>query len=104
MIGSGGLESWLSCRVALNAARTLRVYCINGITANVHACRDFVERSIGIVTALNPHIGYEKSTEIAAEALRTGKGVVELVREKKLLSEAQIRKILNPATLTRVIR
>jgi aspartate ammonia-lyase len=63
-----------------------------------------VERSIGIVTALNPHIGYERSTEIAAEALRTGKGVVELVREKKILSDAQIKKILNPATLTRVIR
>jgi aspartate ammonia-lyase len=88
----------------INAARTLRELCIDGITANADTCLAFVERSIGIVTALNPHIGYERSTEIAAEALRTGKGVVELVREKKILSDAQIKKILNPATLTRVIR
>jgi aspartate ammonia-lyase len=88
----------------MNAARTLRVHCIDGITANEDVCREFVERSIGIVTALNPVIGYERATEIAAEALRTGKGVVELVREKKLLSDAQIRKVLDPAALTRVIR
>jgi len=85
----------------LNAARTLRELCIDGITANEDVCRNFVERSIGIVTALNPLIGYERATEIAAEAQRTGKGVVELVREKKLLTDAQIRKVLNPAALTR---
>jgi len=84
----------------MNAARTLRIFCIEGIRANDRACRDFVERSIGIVTALNPVIGYDKATEIAAEALRTGKGVVELVREKKLLTEAQIRKVLDPKALT----
>ena len=88
----------------INAARTLRVHCIDGVTANADTCRDFVERSIGIVTALNPLIGYEKSTQIAAEALRSGKGVVELVREKKLLTDAQIKKVLNPATLTKIIR
>jgi aspartate ammonia-lyase len=88
----------------INAARTLRVNCVKGITANADVCREFIERSIGIVTALNPLIGYDRSTEIAAEALKTGKGVVELVREKKLLTNAQIRKVLNPMTLTRVVR
>ena len=83
-----------------NAARTLRVFCIEGIKANEDGCRQYVERSIGIVTALNPIIGYEKATEIAAEALKTGKGVVELVREKRLLTDAQIRKVLNPKALT----
>jgi aspartate ammonia-lyase len=83
-----------------NAARTLRVFCIDGITANVQTCRNFVERSIGIVTALNPIIGYDRATEIAAEAQRSGKGVVELVREKKLLTEAQIQKVLDPIALT----
>ena len=83
-----------------NAARTLREFCIKGITANEKVCRGFVERSIGIVTALNPIIGYERATEIAAEAQRTGKGVVELVREKKLLTDAQIRKVLDPVALT----
>jgi aspartate ammonia-lyase len=84
-----------------NAARTLRVECIDGITANEDICRRFVEHSIGIVTALNPIIGYDRATAIAAEALRTGKGVVELVREKRLLSEAQIAKVLDPVALTR---
>lgn len=83
-----------------NAARTLRVFCIEGITANERVCRNFVERSIGIVTALNPIIGYDRATEIAAEAQVSGKGVVELVREKMLLTEAQIREVLDPVALT----
>ncbi len=83
-----------------NAVRTLRVYCVQGITANQDICRGYVENSIGIVTALNPLIGYEKATQIAAEALATGAGVVELVRKHKLLTEAQIRTVLNPRALT----
>jgi aspartate ammonia-lyase len=85
----------------INAARTLRVNCIDGITANADVCSGYVERSIGIVTALNPLIGYERATQLAAEAAKTGKGVVELVREHKLLTEAQIRKVLDPIALTR---
>jgi aspartate ammonia-lyase len=88
----------------LRAARTLREHCIDGITANEDVCRQFVERSIGIVTALNPIIGYDKATEIAAEAMRTGKGVVELVREKKMLSEAEIKRVLDPVALTNMRR
>lgn len=80
----------------INAAESLRINCIDGITANADVCRRLVEQSIGIVTALNPVLGYETATELAAEAMRTGKGVVDLVREKKLLSEEQIRKVLDP--------
>jgi len=83
-----------------NAARTLREKCVSGITANEDVCRQLLERSIGTVTALNPVIGYEKSTELAAEALRTGKGIVELVREKGLLTEEQLKRILDPAAMT----
>ncbi|MFM9957601.1 MAG: aspartate ammonia-lyase [Phycisphaerales bacterium] len=83
-----------------NAVRTLRVFCIDGIEADAEACRGFVERSIGIVTALNPLIGYDRATEIAAEALATGRGVVELVRERKWVSEAQLKKALSPRNLT----
>jgi aspartate ammonia-lyase len=83
----------------MNASRTLREHCITGITANADACKRFVETSIGVVTALNPVLGYKKSTEIAAEALRTGKGVVELVREKRLLTEDQIAQYLDPARM-----
>jgi aspartate ammonia-lyase len=83
----------------MNAASTLRRFCVEGITANVDVCRKYVERSIGVVTALNPLLGYDKTTELAAEALKTGKGIVELVREKKLLTEEQISKMLNPQAM-----
>jgi aspartate ammonia-lyase len=87
-----------------NAARTLRERCVSGITANEDVCRFLLERSIGTVTALNPVIGYEKSTELAAEALRTGKGIVELVREKRILTEEQLARVLDPAAMTGVQR
>jgi len=84
----------------INAAGTLKVHCVDGITANEDVCRSNVERSIGTVTALNPVIGYDRSTELAKEAMRTGKGILELVREKKLLTEEQIATVLDPAAMT----
>ena len=84
----------------MNAARTLRVHCVEGITANEEVCRHYVEYSIGTVTALNPVIGYDKATELAAEAMRTGRGIMELVREKKLLTDEQLAKILDPFAMT----
>jgi len=87
----------------MNAAATLRVHCIDGITANEDVCRRYVEHSIGVVTALNPLLGYEKSTELAAEAMKTGKGIVELVREHKLLSEEQIKTVLDPKAMTQAV-
>jgi aspartate ammonia-lyase len=84
----------------INAAGTLRIHCVDGITANEDVCRHYVEYSIGTVTALNPVIGYDKATELAAEAMKTGKGILELIREKKLLTEDQIAKVLDPAAMT----
>lgn len=84
----------------MNAAETLRQHCVEGITANADVCRKYVEHSIGVVTALNPLLGYETASDLAAEALKTGKGIVELVREKKLLSEEQIRTVLDAKTMT----
>src|SRR5512137_2901554 len=84
----------------VNAARTLRVHCVEGITANPDICKHYVEYSIGTVTALNPVIGYDRSTELAAEAMKTGRGIMELIREKKILSEEQIKKVLDPAAMT----
>ncbi len=83
----------------MNAVNCLRTNCIDGIKANEENCRHYIERSIGVVTALNPVIGYEKATELAAEALKTGKGIVELVREKKLLSEEKLKEVLDPKTM-----
>ena len=84
----------------INAARTLRVHCVDGITANADVCRHYVEYSIGTVTALNPVIGYDRSTELAAEAMKTGRGIMELVREKKILTEQQIAEVLDPVAMT----
>jgi aspartate ammonia-lyase len=83
-----------------NAARTLRKYCVEGITANADVCQHYVESSIGTVTALNPVIGYDRATELAAEAMKTGEGILQLVREKQILTDEQIDDILNPAALT----
>ncbi len=73
----------------MNSARALREHCVDGITANADVCRYHVEHSIGLVTALNPVIGYETATELAAE----------LVREKKILTDAQIADVLDPARM-----
>jgi aspartate ammonia-lyase len=83
------------------ACRTLALRCINGITANRDRCRQMVENSIGLVTALNPYIGYEKSTEIAAEALQSGRSVYEIVLEKGYLSREALDDILSPEKMTR---
>ena len=72
-----------------------------GITANVDVLRGYVENSIGLVTALNPSIGYAAATEIAKEALATGRGVAELVVEKGLIPAEELAKLLRPETLAR---
>lgn len=77
-----------------------RTKCIDGITANEKVLQTYMERSVGIVTALNPVLGYEKTTELAKEALETDKGILQLVREKKLLTEAQIKELMDPAKMT----
>ena len=76
------------------------MHCVEGITANPEVCRHYVEYSIGTVTALNPVIGYERSTELAAEAMKTGRGIMELIREKKILTEQQIAEVLDPVAMT----
>jgi aspartate ammonia-lyase len=82
------------------ACRTLAERCIQGITANREACRRMVENSIGLVTALNPVLGYEKSTEIADQALKTGRSVYEIVLEKGYLTKEQLEDLLSPESMT----
>ena len=83
-----------------NAMRTLRERCIDGITVNTDTLDSYIERTVGIVTALNPVIGYDRATELAKEAYETDTGIIELIREKKILTEEQIREILDPVALT----
>jgi aspartate ammonia-lyase len=84
-----------------NGCLTLAERCVKGITANVAHLRASVEHSIGVVTALNPYIGYANATEVAREALTSGRSVYELVLEKKLLSKEKLDEILHPEVLTR---
>ena len=82
-----------------NALDTLRSKCVEGITANREVCLEMVKHSIGIVTALNPYIGYKNSTKIAKEALETGKSVYNLVLEHQMLSKAELDDILDPKNM-----
>ncbi len=79
----------------------LRERCVVDITANRERIRDMLERSIGVVTALVPYLGYERSTTLAKEALDTGRGVYELVREKGWLTQTELDEILSPDAMTR---
>ena len=67
---------------------------------NEKVLEHYMETTVGIVTALNPVLGYEKATELANEAYKSGKGILEVIREKKLLTEAQITDLLDPVKLT----
>lgn len=79
--------------------KTLADRCISGITANEDICRGYVEHSIGLVTALNPYIGYEKSTEVANEALNSGRSVYDIVIEKGYMSKDELDKALSPESM-----
>lgn len=86
--------------IITNAQNMLREKCINGIMANEKKCNDFVERSIGIVTALNPHIGYKKTCMVAREVFLENKNVREVVLAHQLLDEEKLNKILDPYEMT----
>ena len=95
-----------SMSMLTNACVTLRERCVNGITANVEHARSMVLNSIGIVTALNPILGYEASAQLAAEAMATGASIPDLVRSKGLLSEEKLNEVfsienlMNPRYIT----
>src|SRR5699024_11114167 len=76
--------------------------CIEGITANEELLRAEVSNSIGLVTALNPYIGYEAASTVAKEALESGRGVAELVLEKGLLPADQLEEVLRPEVLAQI--
>lgn len=88
-----------SIEMLKNGMKVLGTRCIAGITANESHCRSMVMNSIGLVTALNPFIGYEASTLIAKQALESGRSVYELVLEKQLLSKQELDRILAPENM-----
>ena len=89
-----------SVTILTNMLRQFNEKCIAGITANESRCNFYVQATVSLATALNPYIGYAKAAEIAKEAVATGRSIIEIAREKKLLSEDQIKGILDPARMT----
>ena len=88
-------QTWL-----INVMDTLRTKCIDGITVNVEHCYEMVKNSIGIVTALNPYIGYKASTKVAKEALASGRSVYDLVLEYGLMTQEKLDEALDPKAMT----
>lgn len=85
-----------------NTSKALRIQCVDGITVNEKVLSHNMQTTVGIVTALNPVLGYDKATELANEAYKSGKGILEIIREKHILTEAQIADILDPVKLTKL--
>ncbi|MBO0911861.1 MAG: aspartate ammonia-lyase, partial [Acidobacteria bacterium] len=78
--------------------------CVRGITANENRCNFYAQATVSLATALNPYIGYAKAAEIAKEAVSSGRSIIEIAREKKLLSEQEISEILDPVRMTEPVR
>ncbi len=93
-----------SITILTNMLRQFTDKCIAGITANDKRCNFYVQATVSLATALNPYIGYAKAAEIAKEAVATGRSIIEIAREKKLLSEKDITEILDPVRMTEPVR
>ncbi len=93
-----------SITITTNMLRQLTNKCVKGITANQKRCDFYVQATVSLATALNPYIGYAKAAEIAKEAVATGRSIIEIAREKELLSEREINEILDPARMTEPVQ
>ncbi len=97
-----GLAMIESQSLLYNTSKLMRTRCVDGIVVDEKQLEHYMETTVGIVTALNPIIGYEKATELANEAYSSGKGIIEIIREQHVLTEAQIKELLDPAKLTNI--
>lgn len=99
-----GLSLMESQELLHNVSVLFRAKCVDGIKVNEKTLEQYMETTVGIVTALNPIVGYEKATELANEAYQSGKGIIEIIREKHVLTEDQIKQLLDPVKLTNLDR
>jgi aspartate ammonia-lyase len=95
-----GLSLIESQQLLYRTSILFRTKCVDGIKVNEKVLAHYMETTVGIVTALNPILGYDKATELAQEAYKTNKGILEIIREKKILTEQQIQELLDPVKLT----
>lgn len=86
--------------ILTNAARIFHEKCISGLSVNEARCKDYAFRSLGIVTVLNPLIGYAKASEVVKESMRTGRAVREIILERDFLSQEQLNQVLSPMSMT----
>jgi aspartate ammonia-lyase len=93
-----------SAEIMMNGFDTLRVNCVDGIKANEEQCLKYVQDSFGIVTALNPVIGYKNSTKIAKEAMATGRRVYDIVLEHGILTKEELDTILLPENMIKPVK
>src|SRR5437763_1601317 len=93
-----------SITILTNMLRQFTDKCVSGITANANRCNFYVQATVSLATALNPYLGYAKAADIAKEAVATGRSIIEIAREKKLLSEKEINEILDPLRMTEPVR
>ena len=89
-----------AAEILKNTTHQMTVACVEGITANKERCQRYAEATVALATALNPYIGYAKAAEVAKRAVKTGRTITEIAREQKLLSEKQLREILDPRRMT----
>ena len=89
-----------SITILTNMLHVFTEKCVAGLTANQKRCDFFAQSTVSLATALNPYIGYAKAAEIAKESVATGRSIIEIAREKKLLSEKEIEEILDPVRMT----
>ena len=89
-----------SFEILKNTLKVLKARCVEGIQADREKCRYYAESSFGIAAALNPYIGYSKAAECVKEAIKTKRTLLQVVLSKRLMTEAQLRKILSPENLT----
>jgi aspartate ammonia-lyase len=92
----------LHCSTILcNAMTVLRTRCVEGITVDAERCRELLDRSTAVATALSPYIGYARTAEIAKAAVQTGRPIRDLVLEQGLMDATELDQILSPAAMTR---
>ena len=82
------------------AVQTFVDNCVSGITANETRCRYLVENSVGVITAICPHVGYQKAADIAKQAIKTGESVRDLILKEGLLTEDELNEIMDPVNMT----
>ncbi len=100
MMPGMAFSAWFSLQILTNATRVFAEAAVAGITANEERCRHYAEISPSLATALNTYVGYKEASDVVKQALKEGKTIPDVVRERGLLDEATLQKALDPALLT----